>query len=144
MKEQSARFSFQAAQQFQLWILRVGVKRLWECLRVHVCCASGPHCLLVAVAIWEGQACHTLLTSVQQVWSSFVVVSEGYGVLVQPRKAVGVGLQVGPLVVGEGHGKESLGIAHKLVHIPLTSHLRNKTKDIFDSHMKPPDGYLLI
>lgn len=64
MMEQSARFSFQAAQQFPLWILRVGVERLWECLRVHVCCASGPCCLLVAVAIWEGQARHTLLPAV--------------------------------------------------------------------------------
>lgn len=86
-----------------------------------------PYSSLVAVAIWEGQARHALLPTVEQVGSRFVVVGEGHRVVVQPWKAVWVGLQVGPLVVGEGHGEESFGVTHKLVHIPLACHLRNKT-----------------
>lgn len=78
---------------------------------------------LVAVAVWEGQACHTLLPDVQQVGSAFVVVSEGHSVVVQPRQTVGVDLQIGPLVVRESHGEECLRVTHKLVHVPLTSHL---------------------
>lgn len=87
-----------------------------------------PTAHLVAVTIWKGQACHTLLPAVQQVGSSFVIVSEGHGVIVEPRQAVWVSLKTGPLFVGEGHGKQSLGVTHKLVHVPLTSHLSNETK----------------
>lgn len=105
---------------------------------MYVCVVHHDSCtLLVVVAIWEGQASHTLLPGLQQVGSSFIVMGEGNSVIVQPRQTVRVDLQVGLLVVRKGHGEESLRVTHKLVHIPLTSHLRNKTKDIFDSHMNP-------
>lgn len=66
-------------------ILRVGVKRLRESLYVCVCVVCHDSCaLLVVVAIWEGQACHTLLPGLQQVGSSFVIMSQGHGVVFQP------------------------------------------------------------
>lgn len=121
------------ALRFEEWASRdFGSVRLYVCVVRHDCCA-----LLVVVAIWEGQAPRALFPCLQQVGSGFIVVGEGQGVIIQPWQAVWVNLQIGPLVIRKGHGEESLGVAHKLVHIPLTCHLRNQTKDIFDSLMNP-------
>lgn len=54
-------------------------------------------------------------------------MGEGHRVVLQAWEAVGVSLQVGPLVVREGHGEEGLGIADELVHVALPCHLNNET-----------------
>ena len=95
------------------------------CVLCVTSCAPGePLWCLVAVAVWEGQAGRALLGGVQQIGGVFVVVAERQGVVVCAGQAVWVGLQAGPLVVGEGHGEQGLRVAHKLVHVPLAGHLK--------------------
>lgn len=42
--------------------------------------------------------------------------------------ALKLGLQAGPLIVGEGQRNERLGLTHKLVNVALPSDLLNKIK----------------
>ena len=84
----------------------------------------------VHVSVRERHGRHALVSSLPQVGGAVVVVCEGQGVLLGARQAVGVGLQAGPLVIGEGHGEQRLGVTHKLVHIPLPGHLRNTDKTV--------------
>lgn len=82
-------------------------------------CAS-----LKAVDVWERQSTDAVLPGLQLVGSCVIVVSEGHSVLVQTGQAVPVNLQVWPRIVRKNHGEKGLRVADKLVHVPLTSHLR--------------------
>lgn len=80
----------------------------------------------VHITVRERHPSNTLLATVYQVRSPLVIVRQRKSVVVHSGQAVGVCFKVGPLVVWEGHGEESLGITHKFVHIPLASNLKRE------------------
>ena len=90
----------------------------------------------VAVAILKRQARHALLPSVQQIRRDVFIVCEWHCVFIQARETVRIGLEVGPLVVRERHGEKRLRIAHKLVHVPLTGHLKKVNVNFISNLLK--------
>lgn len=75
--------NFPSKWQFQLSDFKSGCGWDWGrvCMYVFVVCHDS--CTLsVVVAVWKVQACHVLLPGLQQVGSSFIIVSQGHGVVI--------------------------------------------------------------
>lgn len=77
---------------------------------------------LVHVAFGVGLGAHVWWGLFLGVGGPLVHVGQGHGVLLVDV-ALKLGLQAGPMTVGEGQGDEGLGLAHKLVNVALPCHL---------------------
>lgn len=78
--------------------------------------------LLVHVAFGVGLGAHVLGGLFWRVGYPLIQVGQWYGVLLVDV-ALKLGLQVGPLIVGEGQGDEGLRLTHELVNVALPRHL---------------------
>lgn len=86
------------------------------------CCGAVS---LVRVTVRESQSLDTLLPCFSQVWTLLLVAGQRENILLTGRqRGVWISLQTRPLVVWESHGEQRLGVAHKLVDVPLPSHLQ--------------------
>lgn len=77
---------------------------------------------LVHVAFGVGLGAHVLWSLFCRVGHALVQVGQGDGVLLVDV-ALKLGLQAGPLIVGECQRDEGLGLTHELVNVALTRHL---------------------
>lgn len=84
---------------------------------------------LVHVAFGVGLGAHVWWGLFLGVGGPLVHVGQGHGVLLVDV-ALKLGLQAGPMTVGEGQGDEGLGLAHKLVNVALPCHLQIRRKGI--------------
>lgn len=80
---------------------------------------------LVHVAFGVGLGAHVLGGLFRGVGHSLIQVGQGHCVLLVDV-ALELGLQAGPLIVGEGQGDEGLRLTHKLVNIALPCHLERE------------------
>lgn len=85
----------------------------------------GRGAALVHVAFGVGLGAHVLGGLFCGVGHSLIQVGQGHCVLLVDV-ALELGLQAGPLIVGEGQGDEGLGLTHKLVNIALPCHLERE------------------
>lgn len=81
---------------------------------------GGGGLALVHVAFGVGLGAHVLGGLFRGV--GLIQMGQGHRVLLVDV-ALELGLQAGPLIVGEGQGDEGLGLTDKLVNIALTCHL---------------------
>lgn len=88
---------------------------------------------LVHVAFGVGLGAHVLGSLFRRVGHSLVQVRQRHGVLLVDV-ALELGLQAGPLIVGEGQGDEGLGLAHELVNVALPCHLQREGRGF--SHVR--------
>lgn len=82
----------------------------------------------VRITVRKGHPGYTLLPTIHNIGSALIIVGQGQGVVVQSWETIGISFQGGPLIVGKGHGEESLRVAHKLVHVPLTGNLGDQRR----------------
>lgn len=80
---------------------------------------------LVHVAFGVGLGAHVLRGLFRGVGDALVQVGQRHRVLLVDV-ALELGLQAGPLIVGEGQRDEGLGLANKLVNIALACHLQRE------------------
>lgn len=83
---------------------------------------------LVHVAFGVGLRAHVLGALFRRVGPSLVQVGQGHRVLLVDV-ALKLGLQAGPLIVGEGQRDEGLGLTHKLVNVALPGHLDDRGEE---------------
>lgn len=82
---------------------------------------------LVHVTFGVGLGAHVWWGLFSGVGGPLVHVGQGHSVLLVDV-ALKLGLQAGPMTVGEGQGDEGLGLAHKLVNVALPCHLQTQRK----------------
>lgn len=83
---------------------------------------GGGGLALVHVAFGVGLGAHVLGGLFGGVGHPLVQVGKRHRVLLVDV-ALELGLQAGPLIVGEGQRDEGLGLTHKLVNVALSCHL---------------------
>lgn len=91
-----------------------------QCGRVSVCSWWSVD-IAFAVRMWVA------VGSLLNVCHAFIVVWQWHRLLLVDLP-LHVGFQHGPLIVGEGHGEQGLGVAHKLIDVSLTCHLKSQKK----------------
>lgn len=87
------------------------------------CLVGRAAAALVHVAFGVGLGSHVWGVLLRGVGHALIQVGQRHRVLLVDV-SLKLGLQAGPLIVGEGQGNERLGLAHKLVNVALPRHLR--------------------